>query len=225
MKNIAGFISILSILFFFTSGLYSEGQKEPAIISNNGIISYLEGDVSINNNSAEIGHMVKSTDTIKTGENSYCEVVFGQSNVFKLDENTITQINWTQSDIKIQAGAISAVFTKLNKFLNDEKDFTISTPTIVAGVRGTVFYLKVEDQKNTYLCICNGKLNIGNAEDEMDISSGHHQAFRFTLNNKIVTTSSAEMLYHTDDTMNNVAESVNYIIPWDNDAYSGMYKY
>jgi hypothetical protein len=201
-----------------TASLYSAGKSEttpPASVAESGILTYLEGDVLVNNNPAEIGDLIESSDTIATGTASYCEIVFDQSNIFRMDENTITQINWNQSDIQLQKGSISAVLTKLDKFLNKEKDFTFTTPTVAAGVRGTVFFMKVEDDNNSYLCICNGKLNVEASGTEQEIASQHHKAYRFTRKGDKVETTSAPLLYHDDEKMDSVASSIDYIVPWD----------
>lgn len=208
------FLLVLLLLSGVTN-LYSSGQSSNNRAIQTGTLSYLEGDVFINNSPGSIGDTVNDADTIKTGENSYCEIIFGQANLFRLDENTQTQINWSQSDIKLEKGAISAVFTKLDKFFNGDKEFTVSSPTNVAGVRGTVFFMKLEDNNNTYLCICNGALTVGGPEEELDIASDHHKAYRFTKVGSTVTTTSPGLLYHDDEKMESAAEKIDYIIPWD----------
>lgn len=205
---------ILIVLLTGITNLYSSGQSSKTKMPQRGTLSYLEGDISINNSPGSIGDTINDTDTIETGENSYCEIIFGNSNIFRLDENTQTRINWSQSDIKLEKGAISAVFTKLEKFLNGDKEFTVSSPSNVAGVRGTVFFMKVEDENNTYLCICNGSLTIGEPEKDLKIASDHHKAYRFTKADGSVITTSAGLLYHNDDKMESVAEKIGYDIPW-----------
>lgn len=214
-------ISILLILLAGTVLLYSSGQKEPETTSTagvTGVMTYLEGDVFINDLPAEIGDPISSLDTIETGSNSYCEVIFGQSNIFHLDENTLTQINWGESDIQLKKGAIGSVFTKLGKFLNGEKDFTISTPLTVAGVRGTAFFVKVEDDNNTYLCLCQGKLKVDAGDSQLTMESGHHKAYRFTKNGNTVEKESAPLLYHDDAKMDDLAALIDYTVPWDKNA-------
>ncbi len=215
-------ISFLLVLLFLSgvTNIYSSGQNSNSIIPTSGTLSYLEGDVFINNSPGSIGDAINDTDTIRTEENSYCEIIFGNSNVFRLDENTQTQINWSQSDIKLEKGAFSAVFTKLDKFLNGDKDFTVSSPSNVAGVRGTVFFMKVEDDNNTYLCICNGALTVGGPEVELEMASDHHKAYRFTKEGKIVTATSVGLIYHDDDKIDSLADKIDYEIPWDVKKYS-----
>ncbi|MBI9099981.1 MAG: hypothetical protein JEY91_15980, partial [Spirochaetaceae bacterium] len=119
-----------------------------------------------------------------------------------------------------EKGAFSAVLTKLDKFLNGEKEFTVSSPSTVAGVRGTVFFMKVEDENNTYLCICNGAIVADRTESELDMQADHHKAYRFTKEGDIVTSEPAELLYHNDEMIERVAGKINYTIPWGEGEYS-----
>lgn len=206
----------LAIFITFLSPLAASGSGDTPSVARtvNGKISYLEGEVRINGKAAKIGDLVKNSDTLETLAGSFCEVVFEDDNVFKLDELTITKIDWTHSDIRLSRGGISAVFNKLDKLLNDMKDFTVTSPSTVAGVRGTVFYARVEDKNNTYVCICNGELAMEYGKSELDISATHHKAYRFTSSGNEVTWTDAPMLYHDDSSMNAVASQIGYTIPW-----------
>lgn len=207
-------ISILMLtgLLFTVEASGDRGAPSSAVVS--GTISYMEGDVFLNGKPAEIGDRVDSRDTLETGESSFCEVVFENANVFRLDELTQTKIDWAKSNIVVEKGGFSAVFNKLDKLLNEMRDFTITTKTTVAGVRGTVFYVKVEDEKNSYVCICNGTLAMDYSGTEMDISATHHKAYRFTESGGKVTWSDAPMLYHDDAKMDEIAARIGFTIPW-----------
>ncbi|MCK5095639.1 MAG: FecR domain-containing protein [Spirochaetes bacterium] len=208
---------ILVFLFLFltaSSQLIAGGQSESSVIQRTGVLEYIEGEVFINNQPGSIGDSVNSDDIIKTGAKSYCEIVFGERNVFRLEKNTIAQIDWAKSKVQLNQGAIGAVFTKLNHFIGPDRNFTISTPSIAAGVRGTVFYIKIEDPQNTYLCICNGELDLTESYSGIVISSGHHQAYRFSNREGTLSYAPAPLLYHDDPKMESIADKIDYSIPW-----------
>lgn len=208
-------IMTLLILSTILLPLTASGRTDSASVKKiTGTITYLEGDVLLNNKEAQIGDQIISSDTLQTGEASFCEVIFEDANIFRLDELTITRINWSQSDIVLKQGGISAVFNKLDKLIREMQDFTISSPTTVAGVRGTVFYARVEDPDNTYVCICNGELDMEYGEKSLGIAANHHKAYRFTNSNGKVTWTDAPMLYHDDQKMDSLAAEIDYKIPW-----------
>jgi len=220
MKRTGIFSTLLSILMIFTATQsFASGNRESmgsvASSSISGEIVYMEGEVFLNNREAKIGDAVASSDTLETGVGGFCEVIFEDANVFRLDELTITRINWTESDIVLQQGGISAVMNKLDKLIREMKNFTISTPATTAGVRGTVFYVRVEDEENSYVCICNGELNMTYGEKSLGIEGVHHKGYRFTSENGTVTWNRAPLLYHDDRKMEAVASQINYRIPWD----------
>jgi len=208
---------ILILLFLFltaTSQLIAGGQSESSVMQRTGVLEYIQGEVFINNQLGSIGDSVNSDDIIKTGANSYCEIVFGERNLFRLEDNTITQIDWAKSEVQLSQGAIGAVFTNLNRFITPDRNFIVSTPSVAAGVRGTVFYIKIENPQNTYLCICNGELDLTESYNGIVISSGHHQAYRFSNREGTLSYAPAPLLYHDDPKMESIADKIDYSIPW-----------
>ncbi|MBN2658729.1 MAG: FecR domain-containing protein [Spirochaetales bacterium] len=217
MKTTRTFVITLLFLLSITTQSFTSGNREPSGSSSasvNGKITYLEGEVLLNSQPAEIGDPVKSSDTLETGAGAFCEVIFEDANIFRLDELTITQINWTESDIVLTQGGISAVFNKLDKLIREMKDFTVTSPAATAGVRGTVFYARVEDRDNTYVCICNGELAMEYGEKNMNIAAQHHKAYRYTKKGGEVSWTGAAMLYHDDPKMEGIASKIGYVIPW-----------
>ncbi|MBI9101223.1 MAG: FecR domain-containing protein [Spirochaetales bacterium] len=207
--------TILILVFIFTC-LYAGGETEAPTIKRpqTGTLVYLEGEVTINGTEGVIGDTIYDSDVLKTGFDSYCEVVFGEKNVFRLEAETIARLNWAESNLTLQQGAMGAVFNKLDNFIAMDNEFEIKTPTTVAGVRGTVFYIKVEEADTTYICICNGELDMAKSYNDLQIAAEHHKAYRFTKSGGSVSYTSAPMLYHDDPKMESIADQIGYSIPW-----------
>ncbi len=211
MKRLSILFLFLCAVVFLVSG---NGTSETASVPVNGAVTYLAGDVLLNGNPAVEGASVKTGDKIQTGPGAFCEVVFNTGNVFTLEENTIASIDWGKYRITLDKGAIASVFDKLKKIIGTDRKFTIVTPSAAAGIRGTVFYIKVEDPQNTYVCTCNGELSLSGGEKQFDSPAGHHKAFRFTKEGTTVRVSSAKLLYHDDAKMDALAADINQTIPW-----------
>lgn len=215
-------VLIISLLipFLISAGGQSEDSStvSTAGSSADGRIEYLEGEVLVNGAAADFGTAVPYGAVVKTGTDSYCEVVFDGKNIFRIMESTVVtvMISAGSSEIDIEQGAFAALFTKLETFTSDEP-FKIRTGTTLAGVRGTAFFIKVEDPDTTYVCICNGELQLsepdgGNSEN---VSSGHHKAARYKNVDGSMEISSAPLLYHTDEDMEALAARIEETIPWD----------
>lgn len=209
---------IFLFLFLLCSVLiFAGGQSEETAPPVTGVVEYLDGDVTINDERADFGMIVPFGAVVATGPESYCEIVFDRKNIFRIQESTVAEIKLSPSnpEIEIRQGTFAALFNKLEAFTSDEP-FRVRTQTAVASVRGTAFFVKILDPETTYICICNGELDVSapGAEDAQHISSGHHKAVYLRSVNGVSSTEEAPMLYHSDDDMETLGEHINEDIGW-----------
>lgn len=208
---------VLFILLIVT--LWAGGTPESGGVYTDGEIAYTEGDVTLNGKSVDFGADVQSGDTVTTGAASNCDIVFGGGNVFRVHENSIAIIDFSKAEIDLKKGALSAVLNKIaGKRKGEEEAFSVRTPHTVAGVRGTVFFLKVESDHSSYVCTCHGKVHYEdiNGENKMDTEKYHHGAIRYSLDGGKIITEEGKLLYHNDDSMEATARRIDYKIPWGN---------
>ncbi len=136
-------------------------------VQNEGLISFLTGDVFIvkNNNEkyAEIGDAVAENDIIHTGSDGLCEIQIGTTAIISLQENTnfsLSSVLLQSRGNKVKAKVISGMVAfKINKLLDNDR-FTIDTPSIACGVRGTQFLVKVSDNEITEIAVLEGKVAV-----------------------------------------------------------------
>lgn len=77
--------------------------------------------------------------------------------------------------------------------------FSVRTPTAVAAVRGTNFFIEARGKDQTYLCLCSGKIEVSGAGGfKKTIRASRHSPFLFTRGEKGVVQSAAHMENHTD---------------------------
>jgi hypothetical protein len=218
---------ILSLFFlvFFPLLLPALGGREQLPVNPRGVIEYLEGDVLLNGSAAEIGQEIPLGASVQTGEDSLCIILFAGKNIFRIQEQSIAiiEIDESMGSIDLKQGGLAAVFSKLQTLSSSGGTFRIQTPTAVAGVRGTAFYVQVEDENNTYICTCNGRLGIQDVEqsNSRSVRSDYHAAYRFSRNGEGIRLSSASLLYHSDATMNLLAAKIRIRIPWGEPGSSG----
>ena len=86
----------------------------------------------------------------------------------------------------------------------------------MAGVRGTCFFVKVEDDNSTYVCCCNGSLHLEGVVGEFskNIAGSHHREVRVTRAGGETEVSSAPLLYHTDEDVEAIAAKIGETIDW-----------
>ena len=208
-------------VFGMSFSTYADGQGEEVSYGPAGppTVDYFEGRVTVNGIEAEFGQQVPPGSVVQVGEASFCEIVFAnRSRIVQVHENTIAIVKMDsgRNEIDLRFGAVSAVFDKLQT-IGEGGSFKLQTPTAVAGVRGTVFFINVEDLSNTYVCVCNGTVGFKNPEgdESYEVSANHHEAYRATkASNGRITATSAALLYHTDDSMESLAGKIGKKIDW-----------
>lgn len=203
----------LKIIVFFSITIicllcvpsYSKGEV-------NGKISFVSGKVTINGKIAQKGDIVKFGDEIISADNkSACKIIIGDNSIMKIQSHAriIFNIDKTpESHVKVRKGWFSAVFNK--------RKVSIRTPTVTAGVRGTVLCIKVENDESSYTCTCNGTIHWqGKGHDREDvISASHHFGMYYKLVDGKPVSSRAGMLFHDDKSVESIAEDINVKIDW-----------
>ncbi len=134
------------------------------------------GDVRINGKPARKGMLVNPGDVITTGApESRAVFVLGQD-AFMLRANTELELEKPSAGdqvadfMRVINGKVMAVFGKGEK--------RISTPTAVAGIRGTGVYIEATPSR-TYFCTCYGITDIrakASPEARKTIKSVHHDS-------------------------------------------------
>ena len=206
---------IIAISFFFIiAPLMTTFAQEAAGAPT---IDYFEGWVTADGEPVDFGQPLSPGTLVQVGEGSYCEIIFG-GNILRIQENSIAtiEIDSRKRKLDLRFGGVAAVFKKLQT-LGGRESFEFRTPTAVGGVRGTTFYIRVEDVSNTYICTCNGELGLEfpNMHDERQILSAHHTAYRFTRGEGgSISAASAGLIYHTDEEMEELASNVDIEIDW-----------
>ncbi|HXH31456.1 MAG TPA: FecR family protein [Bacteriovoracaceae bacterium] len=129
---------------------------------SHGQIATLEkffGKVSINSNAANAGQSLNSGDkVVAEGKKSWVQITFkdgskmmARDGIFILKE----PVSKKETMIELIKGVL---FTYKSK---GESSLKVKTKNAVMGIRGTKFYVEEKDNE-TYLCVCEGKVEISN---------------------------------------------------------------
>jgi hypothetical protein len=192
------------------------GEGGPAAVR--GVIEYLEGEVLLNGLPAQIGQEVPPGAVLETAPGALCEVVFAGKNIFRIEPDSVARIDiGPQSGaIELRQGALAAVFQKLQRITAGKGGFQLRTPTAVAGIRGTAFFIKVESPDSTYICTCNGRTRLADITESFrrDVRSERHKALRFAREGERIRALPAPLLYHDNPSMDRLAARIGSRIPW-----------
>lgn len=181
------------------------------------ILSYTE-IVTVNSIGVKgINMVINRDDSVETMDNSTCDIIINEKNILRLKPDTkltlkiSDQENILRLDKGWMAGVTRKVFTKDGKFL-------IETSAVTAAVRGTSFCLKVENEKSTYFCTCNGSIELtGDSSIKSEtVVSAHHTARRFSIDKSgaVIEDNNPGLLYHTDSGVEEMAKKINETVDW-----------
>jgi len=178
-KSLLTVLALLAVWGVAAARAAGGGEAGPAPAGPAQVV-YLEGEVMLDGQQAVLGQEVPPGAMLQTGARSYC----GGKNIFRVQEQSLAvfDVQAGRGAIDLRQGALAAVFHKLQRLGGGEEAVRLITPTAVAGVRGTAFFVQVESPTRTYLCTCNGTLRLADVlqDKRLQVSSSIHKAYRFS---------------------------------------------
>ena len=142
------------------------GEKKEQASLDSAKFTYVKGDVLVSGKPATLGQTVSKDATIEVKNNSMAVLQFSSAASITLKANSVLSIaNLSKNDsgkpvIELSQNSGSS-FSKIAK---GQSEFSIKTPTAVAGVRGTSFELVVGNGKTTQIKLLEGKVQVAKAE-------------------------------------------------------------
>jgi hypothetical protein len=147
----------------------SENSKNTNELS--AVVVFAVGDSSIKHadstqEKAQLGTSLKAGDHVVTGDNGKVDVQFPDGSSIRIspksviDFSKLSQNNagTSQTEIALVSGK---VFAKVNKAKKDD-NFTVVTPTAIAGVRGTSFIVESEKGQPSTVKVVDGSVAFSN---------------------------------------------------------------
>ncbi len=165
----------IALLALICTVLSTSCKDKPKFESNDGVINFLSGSVFIVNEGksvkASVGAMVNQGVQIKTGSRALVDIYFGKNVIRILGNSLVTmkelsrEINKNKeySEFYVEKGKL---FSRVTRKLTEGERFIVSTPTAIAGVRGTEFFVEEGKGKSRVSCL-EGKVAVKKpGEDE-----------------------------------------------------------
>tara|TARA_X000001036_G_scaffold268585_1_gene249287 strand:+ start:1227 stop:1898 length:672 start_codon:yes stop_codon:yes gene_type:complete len=169
MKSFTKIIIIKIILLSFTFG-----NKIAVITKVKGLVETMPvGNDAFSN--LKPGTILSDGDKIRTGSSGFAAIIFiDDKSTLKLKENSEAVITGQRSaksiakKINMDVGTVRATVNKQNS------DFVIQTPTSVASVKGTDFWMITDPVDGDVVIGLDGIVNLTNSEtgSEVDVTEG-----------------------------------------------------
>jgi hypothetical protein len=147
----------------------SENSKNSNELS--AVVVFAVGDSSIQHadstqEKAQLGTALKAGDHVVTGDNGKVDVQFPDGSNIRISPKSVIDFSklsqnsagTSNTEIALMSGK---VFAKVNKAKKDD-NFTVVTPTAIAGVRGTSFIVESEAGKPSSVKVVDGAVAFSN---------------------------------------------------------------
>ena len=179
MKNrvINKWLKGLGLWFFcllsFATWAYGQAQDEYC-----ASLADFEGQVSIQKAGeadwlpVEKGMPLENQDRLKTGNDGYAEILYDDGSLVKMEENSEITLEEVSADYKSKkiTSKVSLWFGRLllniAKFTHSQSRFTVKTPTVVAGVRGTEFVVESLTEEQSDVGVIEGEVGVEGLDEQ-----------------------------------------------------------
>src|SRR6266404_7414715 len=159
--------SLVRLLFFFTTSAEAREEWIAQAVS-------VQGTVETQRVGEPLWQPVKLNDQFRAGdqirvlERSRADVALLDQSVLRLNENTTITLQAVKEE---RTGVIDLLSGAVHFFSRGPRSLEVQTPVIIAGVRGTEFFINVETDR-TLLTIFEGTVVAENPAGSLTLTSG-----------------------------------------------------
>ncbi|MBL8020806.1 MAG: FecR domain-containing protein [Leptospirales bacterium] len=108
-----------------------------------------------------VGDYIKEGDRLKTGPAATLEIFVRGQGIFRMAEQSELLVAQAQENVKTRIDLKTGSTAVFLKKLERQGEFVVSTPTALAGVRGTTFLVSIEE-KATRVALYDGAIRLEN---------------------------------------------------------------
>lgn len=141
------------------------------LMAESGIVEYFDGEVTVIREGDEFfvdfGEVLEPGDLIKTGIGSTAVIRLNERAQVKLRGSThlwIDSVAREAATVSLDSGGVFARVVRVAGAVTGISDFQVKTPSVVAGVRGTEFFVAygrtIEEEPDLWLCVNEGSVEV-----------------------------------------------------------------
>jgi hypothetical protein len=173
LKQFSGFVIALTVFLVF-GGTAIAGETA----QTDAVVSMIQGTARVYAAGAKTGRLLKKGDKLKkdhevrVDEKSRVEIRFPDGTVMRLSEKSRLNMNQIfynkQTEVKnVKVGlSLGKLWAKVRKLATPDSSVEVKTSNAVAGVRGTVYRVNVEEDKSALVKVYDGTVYVANPPKE-----------------------------------------------------------
>ena len=171
-KTIFLFCAVFFIFVILSNDVCARRLMTVKIGKGEAKVALLEGTASVipegesERRSLKVGNVLKGGDRVNTGPKSRLEIVLQNNTSLRFADNTRFKISQIGLDEKSKTGNVKVhlvlgrTWANVSKTLGVKTDFELSCENAIAGVRGTVYRMNVNDDKSVLVKVYDGMVYV-----------------------------------------------------------------
>ena len=152
----------------------STPASETQVRTQKGVITFLEGGVQVKKSGeaqwapARANMTLAENDQIRVPGQARAELILDNQSVLRLSGNTVLTLQKleeekaTRKENARMEMSLGRLWLKMGKLFNPASRCDVKTPTVIAGVQGTVYQLSVAGDSSTTIQVYEGAVNVYN---------------------------------------------------------------
>jgi hypothetical protein len=169
-------IFVFGIMFLLLGSLISISVHGAEEENFSATLTDYGGEVSIQRSgeeewlSVEKDMPLEGKDRIRTGSFSFAEILIDDGSLVTIEQNSEITLSELSADFdtkKVKSTiflAFGRLISNIAKFMHRESRYSVHTPTLVAGVRGTEFVVETTDSETTDVGVFEGEVAVGGVD-------------------------------------------------------------
>jgi len=157
-------------------------------VDSAAVVTRLDGSASVFANGAKVGTPLKKNTKImkgqevKVGERSRIEIKYPDGTVMRFAERSVIKMDDISYDSKTQNKKVRVdlgsgkLWANVKKLATADSRVEVKTVNAVAGVRGTVYRVNVEDDNSAMVKVYDGSVNVTGIPKEAAKTAGQYTA-------------------------------------------------
>jgi hypothetical protein len=173
LKHYAGFVlALMLVLAPGTAAIADDTAQTDATVT------MIQGTARVYAKNAKSGRLLKKGDKlrkdheVRVGEKSRLEIRFPDGTVMRLAEKShldMNQISYNKrtEEKNVKVGlSLGKLWAKVRRLVTPDSSVEVTTSNAVAGVRGTVYRVNVEEDKSALVKVYDGTVYVANPPKE-----------------------------------------------------------
>lgn len=142
-----------------------------------GEVKYVVGEAKVGDNELKVGSKIFNEDVLTTENGTTLRILMADGVAIQVYSNTKLRFVRDEKKALRVSLNVGSILSKIKKLptTTSEPRYMVNTKHASMGVRGTTFFVKLAKGEGTFLCVCEGAVNVTRGPSAIEVSAKHHE--------------------------------------------------